>query len=85
MNITNVLKEHAKKLYSTLEVEEQHKEDLYYKIENKIIELNNTSKLPLTFGKISQLIANANAKNVEEVAKDIAIIKGKKVIKLQNS
>lgn len=85
LNITNVLKEHAKKLYSTLEVEEQHKEDLYYKIENKIIELNNTSKLPLTFGKISQLVANANAKNVEEVAKDIAIIKGKKVIKLQNS
>lgn len=85
LNITNVLKEHAKKLYSTLEVEEQHKEDLYYKIENKIIELNNTSRLPLTFGKISQLVANANAKDVEEVAKDIAIIKGKKVLKLRHS
>ena len=85
LNITNVLKEHAKKLYSTLQVEEQHKEDLYCKIENKIIELNNTSRLPLTFGKISQLVANANARDIEEVAKDIAVIKGKKVLRLKDT
>ncbi len=85
LNITNVLKEHAKKLYSTLQVEEQHREDLYYKIENKIIELNDTSRLPLTFGKISQFVANANARDIEEVAKDIAVIKGKKVLRLKDT
>lgn len=83
LKLTNVLKAHAIRLYSTYEVEEQKKEDLYFKIESKIIELNNTSQLPLSFGEVAQKVANANAKDVEEVAKDIAITKGKKILKIK--
>jgi len=83
LQLTNVLKEHAKKLYSTLEVEEQQKEDMYLKIENKIIQLHNTSMLPMSFGEVSQKVAGVSAKDVEAVAKDVAIIKGKKITKLR--
>lgn len=83
LQLTNVLKAHAIRLYSIYEVEEQKKEDLYFKIESKIIELNNSSQLPLSFGEVAQKIANANAKDVEEVAKDIAITKGRKILKIK--
>jgi len=83
LELTNVLKEHAKKLYSTYEIEEQHKEDMYNKIHIKIIELQNTSMLPMSFGEVSQKVAGANAKDVEQVAKDVAITKGKQIIKIK--
>ena len=83
LQLTNVLKAHAIRLYSIYEVEEQKKEDLYFKIESKIIELNNSSQLPLSFGEVAQKIANANAKDVEEVAKDIAITEGRKILKIK--
>ncbi|MDY0292777.1 MAG: YfjI family protein [Desulfuromonadaceae bacterium] len=83
LNLTNILKEHAKKLYSTFEVEEQHKEDMYNKIEKKIVELHNTSQLPMSYGAISQLVAGANAKDVQQVARDVAVTKGRKVFKIQ--
>lgn len=80
LNITNVLKEHAIRLYSTLEIEEQKKDEQYNKIEEKIYEYHNTGRLPVSFGILSQQIANVNAKDVEHVAKDIAKIQGKKIL-----
>jgi len=80
--IVEVLKAHAYYLYSTLEREDAQKEEMHDKIEAKIKELHQQSKLPMTFGAISQLIRGAKAKDVEEVSKSVAKVKGKKIISL---
>ncbi len=83
LKLTNVLKEHAKRLYSTFEIEEQKKDEMYQKIENKLFELKANNLLPMSFGKISQMITKANAEDVKKVAKDIAYIKGRQVTNIK--
>lgn len=80
--IVDVLKAHAYYLYNTLEREEKHKDEMHDKIEAKIIELNQQSKLPMTFGEVSRLVRGAKANDVEEVVKSIAKVKGRKIIGL---
>ena len=75
----NVLETHARKMYALANTTSSSKS-----LEQKIVEYiqKTQDRLPLSFGQISQGIRGANANDIEEALKGIALIEGKKVIKL---
>ncbi len=74
-----VLETHARKMYALTDSSSPSKS-----IEQKIIEYVQKVqvRLPMSFGQISQGVRGANAQDVGETLKDIAIIEDKKVIGL---
>lgn len=70
LNLTNVLKSHAIKLYSIVEIEEQKKEEISNKIEEKIKEFDVLQKLPMSASQIGAFISGKpSADDVKKVVK----------------
>ena len=74
-----VLETHARRMYTLSDTSSDSK-SLGQKIIGYITNVQN--KLPMSFGQISQGVRGANAQDVEEALKNIAVIEDKKVIKL---
>ena len=74
-----LLESHSRNIYDLDRIAEAKRDLLDEKIIAKTRELQTTGQLPMTFGRISQLILGANANAVKKALDGLVATKGKKV------
>ena len=77
------LEHHARKIYDLQRIQEERRDSLREKIIEKVKALSTTKKLPMSYGKIGELIRGASARDVEDALKGIAVTEGRKVFDLK--
>ncbi|WP_456382940.1 YfjI family protein [Hydrogenimonas sp.] len=75
-------KRQAMKVYDLERLKERKLEALDEKIVEKVKEIASAGKLPISFGKLSQMVKGAKAKDCERALKGVAIRKGRKIVSL---